>query len=230
MQLRREGELATLRADFVSSVSHELRTPVAQIRLYLETLQLGRASTDEQRQWSLGHIDRETKRLSHLVENVLRFSTLGANDPTQTEPVDVGTEVANIAKEFSALAASRKATVVVDATATPRIAMRPDALRHIVLNLLDNAVKYGPAGQTIRVSVRPDDEGATITVDDEGPGVAVSDRERIWRPFTRGATAVSNGGSGIGLTIVREVAGAHGGSARVEANPSGGARFVVTLK
>lgn len=230
MQLRREGELATLRANFVSSVSHELRTPVAQIRLYLETLQLGRASTDEQRAWSLGHIDRETKRLSHLVENVLRFSTLGATDPTQTEPVDVGAEVANIAKEFSALAASRRATVVVDATETPPIAMRPDALRHIVLNLLDNAVKYGPPGQTVRVTVRPDGEGAAITVDDEGPGIAVADRERIWRPFTRGSTAVSNGGSGIGLTIVREVVGAHGGSARVEANPSGGARFVVTLK
>lgn len=230
MQLRREGELATLRADFVSSVSHELRTPVAQIRLYLETLQLGRASTDEQKEWSLGHIDRETKRLSHLVENVLRFSTLGAKDPTQAEPVDVGTEVANIAKEFSALAASRRATVVVDATATPPISMRPDALRHVVLNLLDNAVKYGPHGQTVRVSVRPDDHGVAITVDDEGPGVAAADRERIWRPFARGSTAVSNGGSGIGLTIVREVADAHGGSARVEASPSGGARFVVTLK
>jgi len=229
-QLRREGELAKLRANFVSSVSHELRTPVAQIRLYLETLQLGRASTDEQREWSLGHIDRETKRLSHLVENVLRFSTLGTTDPTQAELVDVGVEVANIAKEFSALAASRRATVVVDATATPPVSMRPDALRHIVLNLLDNAVKYGPPGQTIRVSVRPDDSRVTITVDDEGPGVAVADRERIWRPFTRGSTAASNGGSGIGLTIVRDVADAHGGSARVEANPSGGARFVVTLK
>jgi len=230
MQLRREGELATLRADFVSSVSHELRTPVAQIRLYLETLQLGRASTDEQREWSLGHIDRETKRLSHLVENVLRFSTLGGSDPTQTEPVDVGTEVANIAKEFSALAASRRATVVVDATTTPPVSMRPDALRHIVLNLLDNAVKYGPPGQTVRVCVRPAEDGVAISVDDEGPGVAVADRERIWRPFTRGPTAVSNGGSGIGLTIVREVANAHGGSARVEESSSGGARFVVTLK
>jgi signal transduction histidine kinase len=229
-QLRREGELATLRANFVSSVSHELRTPLAQIRLYLETLQLGRASTDEQRAWSLGHIDRETKRLSHLVENVLRFSTLGAKDPTQTEQVDVGMEVASIAKEFSALAASRRATVVVDATTTPPIAMRPDALRHIVFNLLDNAVKYGPAGQTVRVSVRPDGAGVTITVDDEGPGIGAADRERIWRPFTRGSAAVSNGGSGIGLTIVREVADAHGGSARVETNPSGGARFVVSLR
>ena len=231
MQLRREGELAHLQAGFVSSVSHELRTPVAQIRLYLETLQLGRASTEEQQRWSLGHIDRETKRLSHLVENVLRFSTLGANDPTQRDLVDVGTEVANIAQEFGAIAASRRTTVVVDAGPTPPIALSPDALRHIVLNLLDNAVKYGPTGQTVRVSVRGAEDGAVmIAVEDEGPGVAASDLERIWRPFTRGSTTLANGGSGIGLTIVREVAGAHGGTAHVERSASGGARFVVTLR
>ena len=99
-----------------------------------------------------------------------------------------------------------------------------------MLNLLDNAVKYGPPGQTVRVTVRPDDQGVAILVDDEGPGIPAADRERIWRPFTRGSQAVSNGGSGIGLTIVREVATANGGSARVEASPAGGARFVVTLK
>ena len=230
-QLRREGELAHLRAGFVSSVSHELRTPLAQIRLYLETLQLGRASTEEQKRWSLGHIDRETKRLSHLVENVLRFSTLGADDPTRHELVDVGSEVANIAQEFGAIAASRRTTVVVDAAPTPPVALSPDALRHIVLNLLDNAVKYGPTGQTVRVSVRgAQDGGVVIAVDDEGPGVAPDDRERIWRPFTRGSKTLANGGSGIGLTIVREVVGAHGGTAHVESSASGGARFVVTLR
>jgi hypothetical protein len=76
-QIRRETELSRLRGDFVSSVSHELRTPLAQIRLYLETMRLGRASTPEQREWSLAHIEREATRLSHLVENVLRFSRMG---------------------------------------------------------------------------------------------------------------------------------------------------------
>jgi signal transduction histidine kinase len=145
--------------------------------------------------------------------------------------VDVGTEVATIAQEFGAIAASRRTTVVVDAVPTAPIALSPDALRHIVLNLLDNAVKYGPSGQTIRVSVRGvEDGGVTIAVEDEGPGVSPKDRERIWRPFTRGSTTLANGGSGIGLTIVREVAGAHGGTAHVESSASGGARFVVTLR
>ena len=149
MQLRREGELARLQSGFVSSVSHELRTPLAQIRLYLETLQLGRASTEEQRRWSLQHIERETTRLTHLVENVLRFSTLGAADPTHREPTDVAAEIATIVDEFRPLAESRHATVRLDASPMVALALRADALRHIVLNLLDNAVKYGPQGQTI---------------------------------------------------------------------------------
>jgi len=227
MQLRREGELARLRADFVSSVSHELRTPVAQIRLYLDTLQLGRAATEERRQWSLDHIERETTRLSHLVENVLRFSSLGSADPAALEPVDVGSAVALIVDEYRPLASSRRTTFTLDLQSAPSVMLRPDALRHVVLNLLDNAVKYGPAGQTVRVAITPRAHGVQISVDDEGTGVAPADRERIWRPFTRGANAPSQGGSGIGLTIVREVAEAHGGTAHVESTSGGGARFVV---
>jgi signal transduction histidine kinase len=228
-QLRREGELAQLRGNFVSSVSHELRTPVAQIRLYLETLQLGRANTDEQRHWALGHIDRETTRLTHLVENVLRFSTLGRPDGTPVAPIDAASEVRTIVEEFAPLAASRQARIVIETHAAPQVAARPDALRHIVINLLDNAVKYGPTNQTIRVLVAPASDRVEISVEDEGPGIAVNEREAIWRPFARGEFTADKGGSGIGLTIVREVAESHGGTVRVEPGRSGGARFVVRL-
>jgi signal transduction histidine kinase len=228
-QLRREGDLARLRADFVSSVSHELRTPLAQIRLYVETMQLGRASTEEQQQWSLAHIARETTRLSHLVENVLRFSTLGHDDLTARVEVDVGAEARRIADDFAPLAASRRATLALDIESTPPVLLRPDALRHVVLNLLDNAVKYGPRGQTITLRVYSTSHSVVLMVDDEGPGVSASDRDAIWAPFQRGSAAGTNGGSGIGLTIVREVAEAHGGTASVEDAPTGGARFVITF-
>jgi signal transduction histidine kinase len=227
-QLRREGEIARLRADFVSSISHELRTPLAQIRLYLETLQLGRASTDEQRTWALGHIARETTRLAHLVENVLRFSTLGQRE-SATAPVDAGAEVRTIVDEFRPLAESRRSRVVVESSDPAPVHVRPDALRHIVINLLDNAVKYGPPNQTVVVSVARDNGTVAITVDDEGPGIAGAERDAIWRPFTRGGSSADKGGSGIGLTIVREVAAANGGGAWVETGTRGGARFVVTL-
>jgi signal transduction histidine kinase len=231
-QLRREGELAKLRADFVSSVSHELRTPLAQIRLYLETLRLGRAKTDAERDWSLGHIDRETTRLHHLVENVLRFSRMGGgrNEPPPTAPADLGEEVERIVEEFRPLAASRRATIMATIGARPTLSLRPDALRHILLNLLDNAVKYGPTDQTVRVSLEQRDGEVLLAVADEGPGVPAREREQIWSPFARGAAAAARGGSGIGLTIVRDVAEQHGGRCWAEPAPGGrGARFVIAL-
>jgi signal transduction histidine kinase len=227
-QIRREGEIARLRADFVSSVSHELRTPLAQIRLYLDTLQLGRTSTDEQRRWALGHVERETTRLAHLVENVLRFSTLG-RDAGSSAPIDPASEVQTIVEEFAPLAASRRANVVLQTAESTRVRVPPEALRHIVVNLLDNAVKYGPINQTVLVAVARQNGNVAISVDDEGPGIPAGERDAIWRPFTRGAKSSDKGGSGIGLTIVREVAQASGGAAWVEQGERGGARFVVTL-
>jgi signal transduction histidine kinase len=229
-QLRREGELARLRADFVSSVSHELRTPLAQIKLYLETLRLGRAKTEAERDWSLGHIDRETTRLHYLVENVLRFSRFGRADATTPSPAYLADEVERVVDEFRPLAASRRVQIVTSIEARPTLAMRPEALRHILLNLLDNAVKYGPNEQIVRVTLSQRDGEVVLSVADEGPGVPAREREEIWSPFTRGVAARAKGGSGIGLTIVHEVVGQHGGRCWVEpALPTGGARFVVTL-
>jgi signal transduction histidine kinase len=229
-QIRRETELASLRGDFVSSVSHELRTPLAQIRLYLETIRLGRASTPEQRDWSLGHIERETTRLSYLVENVLRFSRLGRPDPPPAALVDVSAEARRIVEEFQPLAAARNATVESEIGNTPKVLLRPEAVRHMLINLLDNAVKYGPAGQTIHVRVRQDQGELRLSVSDEGPGVVEQDREMIWRPFSRGRSARGAAGSGIGLSIVRDVAAQNGGRAWVEGSPGGGACFIVTIQ
>jgi signal transduction histidine kinase len=228
-QLRREGELSQLRTGFVSSVSHQLRTPVAQIRLYLDTLRFGRAEGEAAREWSIGHIERETTRLSHLVENVLRFSTIGGDDTTLAVPTNAGAEAHAIVEEFRPLAASKKATIEVIAADTPVVPLKPDALRHVLLNLLDNAVKYGPIGQTVRVRVSSTPTFVELAVEDEGPGVVPSERERIWRAFVRGERGSETGGSGIGLSVVREIAQHHGGTARVESSPSGGARFVVSF-
>src|SRR5688572_12337633 len=228
-QIRRETELARMRADFVSSISHELRTPLAQIRLYLETLRLGRASTPEQRAWSLDHMDRETTRLSNLVENVLRFSRLGRGDEPASRTIDLGDEIENIVDEFRPLAATRKASIELEVNDNPLVMMTPECLRHIVVNLLDNAVKYGPASQTITVEVSRRAEEAVIAVSDEGSGVPPGERDRIWRPFTRAQTSTGAAGSGIGLTIVRDVVTRHGGRAGIEDAKGGGARFVITI-
>jgi signal transduction histidine kinase len=229
VQIRRETELAGMRADFVSSISHELRTPLAQIKLYLETLRLGRASTPEQRDWSLRHIDRETTRLGNLVENVLRFSRLGRPDEMPAEPADVVAEVEKIVSEFRPLAASRKCSIDLTVSAHPLARIKPDALQHAIVNLLDNAVKYGPASQTISVAIGMTGGNAVISVSDQGAGVSPADRESIWRAFARAKTATGAAGSGIGLTIVRDVMLQNGGKAWVEDAPGGGARFVLSF-
>ena len=229
-QIRREGELARLRENFVANISHELRTPLAQMRLYLETLRLGRFTTEEQRRWSLDNVERETTRLTQLVERVLRFSRTGRPDDDAREKVDAASEVQRIVEEFQPLAAARGSRVTVEAQPVPPLVLRPAALRHIVLNLLDNAVKYGPAGQTVRVTVGTSGDDVRIAIADEGPGIPVADRVKVWRPYQRGRTAGHNAGSGIGLAVVRDVATAHGGREWIEETPDGrGALFVVSL-
>jgi signal transduction histidine kinase len=192
-------------------------------------MRLGRASTHEQRDWSLGHIERETTRLSYLVENVLRFSRLGRPDIPPATSIDVSAEARRIVEEFKPLAAGRGVTLESDIADTPQVLLRPEAVRHVLMNLLDNAVKYGPSGQTIQVRVGVGRSELRISVSDEGPGVVEQDREMIWRPFSRGRSARGAAGSGIGLSIVRDVATQHGGRAWVEAAAGGGACFIVTI-
>jgi signal transduction histidine kinase len=228
-QIRRESELAGMRADFVSSISHELRTPLAQIKLYLETLRLGRAESPEKREWSLAHIDRETTRLSNLVENVLRFSRLGRAEEKTADTIDLAGEIARIVDEFAPLAASRKASVELEIADAPGVRIQAEALRHVVVNLLDNAVKYGPQGQTIRVRVWQDDDRAIVTVSDQGSGVPAADRKTIWRAFARAKTSTGAAGNGIGLTIVHDLVAQNAGKVWVDAAEGGGARFTVSL-
>ena len=104
-------------------------------------------------------------------------------------------------------------------------------LRQLVLNLLDNAVKFGPAGQHVRLSVSRSNGSARLTVSDQGPGVPERERERIWEPYYRGTDEAARavGGSGIGLSLVREIAGSFGGTATVAPAPGGGAEFSVTI-
>ena len=232
LQMRRELQLARMRTDFVASVSHELRTPLAQMRLLLETLRLGRYRTEEQRRTAVEHADREVRRLSHLVDNVLRFgSPADAKDAGTHERIDLAAEARAIAIEFGPLASSRRASVEVAVACALPVRMRSDALRQILINLLDNAVKYGPAGQVVQVRASRVGGRARLEVRDQGPGIPPSEREAVWRPFQRGTGALRSGagGSGIGLTVVRELVAEHGGSIAVEDAPGGGALLVVQL-
>ena len=169
-----------------------------------------------------------------LVENVLRFARADrATAQIESRAVDIAPLVKDVAGRYAALAEAAHTSIAVRASERVTALVDPDALRQIVLNLLDNAVKYGPAGQTVTVAVGRDERRAFVVVEDEGPGVKPSDQERIWLPFVRGERAAGTraGGTGLGLAVVRELARALGGDARVSPAGDGatGARFIVEL-
>jgi len=238
LQLRREYELSQLRADFVSGVSHELRTPLAQIRMFSETLLLGRIRSDEERERSLEIIDQESRRLTHLVENLLHFSR-SERRLTHLSPslAPLAPLVSEAAEGFAPLAAARGVALHTDLTDGVVAPVDADALRQMLLNLLDNAVKYGPPGQTVTLGLTVTEGRARICVDDQGPGIPAADRERIWDRFWRlerdRGSAVA--GTGIGLSVVRELVALHGGRVWAEDVPAAerggraGSRFVIEL-
>ena len=232
IQLRREMRFARQRADWVSGVSHELRTPLAQIRMFVETLLLGRTRSEGERRRSLEIIDREVHRLAHLVENVLHFSrTERAGHRILPHAIDVAAHVQEAVDAFVPLANAREVSIRTEFEPGVIAPADADALRQVLLNLLDNAVKYGPPGQIVTVGTCRHDEHARIWVEDAGPGIPPRDRTRIWEPFRRLDQGAGSGagGSGIGLAVVRELVELHGGRGWVEDAPAGGARFVVDL-
>jgi signal transduction histidine kinase len=236
-QLRRQQELAQTRQEFVSGVSHELRTPLAQIRLFAELLRKGHLQSDEERDRSLEIIDEESQRLTYLVENVLSFSRAEhASASVAMEPLPVREELVRVTDAFTPLARARKNNIQVDAPDDLVALADPRAVRQILLNLLDNAVKYGPVGQTVSIGGKVDNGRARLWVADSGPGVPSAERERIWDPYYRLARdADTAGGSGIGLSIVKELVRLQRGRIWVEdvaSRKSGktGARFVIELQ
>jgi signal transduction histidine kinase len=233
-QLRRESQLTRLRTDFISGVSHELRTPLAQIRMFSETLTLGRVRSEEERRRSLAIIDQEARRLTHLVENLLHFSRSERQTTHITpEPTKLAPLVQEVLDGFAPLAAARGATLAASIPEDLVVPADPGAVRQMLLNLLDNAVKYGPAGQEVRVGATRENGRARLWVDDGGPGIPRADRERVWERFWRleRDRGSSVAGSGIGLAVVRELADLHHGRVWIDdvAPETRGTRVVIEL-
>jgi signal transduction histidine kinase len=230
VQLRRQQELVRLRDDFVSGVSHELRTPLAQIRLFADLLESGRLGDAGQRARSVRIINEESRRLTYLVENILHFSRAQRDaNRLSPRPVEVGALVTEVVDGFAPLARDVEFTTRVEPGVVARIDR--DTFRQVLLNLLDNAAKYGPRGQTVQVGMAVVGFAVRIWVRDAGPGVPREDRARIWEPYRRldREADAAVGGSGIGLAVVRDVVDLHGGRVWVEDAPGGGARFVVEI-
>lgn len=228
--VRREQALARARTDFVSSVTHGLRTPLAQIRLYAETLALGRERSEAERERALQVIVQEAERLDRMVDDVLAFVRSAGPEPAQERR---RTDLAALAREtvnaFRPLAESRGTRLVVIGDDAAIGMADSTAVRKALSNLIDNALKYGPREQVVTIRIERRDGRVRLAVEDEGPGVPSESRSRVWRAFERLEVDRPTGGAGIGLAVVERIAVDHGGAVAVEEAPGGGARFVLAL-
>ena len=228
-ELRR---LSALRADFVSLVSHELRAPMASVVGSAQTLrQRWRQLTSDQRESFLALIGSETERLAALVGDVMDTSRIEAGTFTYRFG-DV--DLCALVHDSVAGVALAQDEVIVTAEVRgelPSVRGDRDRLQQVLTNLLDNAVKFSPAGEEVRVSAFRQDSRVRIEVADRGPGVPPEEQRMIFEKFGRGHTAGSpvTPGTGLGLFIARSIAEAHGGSLELQSTPDQGATFALTL-
>jgi len=244
----KERRVSALKSEFVANVSHELKTPLALVRMFAEMLQSGRVASDDKKKEYLDIIVRESERLSALIENVLDFARLERGRGSyEFAEGDVGDAVTRAANVYRYRAEREGVSLVVDVEpALPRARIDERAIQLAVVNLVDNALKYAPGGEVIRVRVCGHEGGVRVDVTDQGPGVAPEDRLRIFERFVRlsgAAGAASRGGddrpgarsrspvrgSGIGLALVKHIAESHGGRAWVESELGKGSTFTFTV-
>ncbi len=215
-------EIDAIKSQFLSMVSHELKTPLTSIIGSVALVRRAQELAPRERDELLEAVDRQARRLSEMVEQLL---TVGNGDDEPLDPdavTDVASLVRQVANDFSA--GGRPA--VVDAPAACMVNGPEGALEHVVWNLVDNAYKYGSA--PVRIEVEPRDTAALISVIDAGPGVPADQRERVFERFVR-IDPERGSGMGLGLSIVRGIAEACGGRVWIDAPSGGGAAVRVAL-
>lgn len=230
---RREMRLAAMRAQFVSSVSHELRTPLTAIRMFAETLLLGRVAKHDTRDDYLQTIVTESERLTRLLDNVLDFAKIEAGRKTyHLRPCSPSDVVRSAASTMGDLLARNgfDLKIAIDHEVPPVLADR-DALEQALLNLLSNAVKYSGRGQQIQLGLHLRDGQVVIDVADDGIGIPPGEQSRIFEKFYRvnDPEHTSIPGTGLGLTLVAHVVAAHHGDIRVQSEVGRGSTFSIVL-
>ena len=233
VSLKRATALSQLQLDFLSKVSHEFRTPLTSIRMFTQTLMEPRPLTDDQRQQCLSMLDHESERLSTMIGRLLDFGRMEAGKMMyhrQPESVQVVVDAALRAFEPIRLREHVQLTTSVAPGLPPILADRA-MLSQAVLNLLQNAAKYGGEGHEIDFACRAEDGRVALSVADKGPGIPRRERRRIFERFYRIDDRLNRKqeGSGLGLAIVRHVVQAHGGTVVVRNRPGGGAEFSILL-
>jgi heavy metal sensor kinase len=213
---------------FTGDASHELRTPIATI-LADASLSLERSRPAEDQRATIARIESEAARMGRIVEGLLVLARSDAQSrPVQTRVLDLGVLLDAAALRFAPNAAERAVRIDVRGEGGVNVADRDDELERVFDNLLENALRYAPAGSAIEIEATARAGTARVTVADHGPGVPLDESTRVFERFHRSPGATGPG-AGLGLAIARTIVEAHGGQISVAETPGGGATFIVEL-
>src|SRR5438105_347144 len=222
--------LDSMRRDFISNVSHELRTPLAGIRAAAETLQEGALDERPAAEEFVGHIVRETDRLTQMVEELLELSRIESGAaPLHLAPLDASELVVRVTARFAQQAERAGLHLTHDAPDGLRIIGDAERLDRALGNLIANAIKFTPEGGEIVVCAQRKDADFTLTVRDTGVGIEPGDQERVFERFYKTDRSRGGAGVGLGLAIVKHIARAHEGTVAVESRLGHGATFTIRL-
>jgi len=228
----RQMRLSQMKSDFVSNVSHELRTPLSSIRVFGEYMRLGRVEKPEKVRQYGEYIEAESRRLTQLINNILDFSKIESTEKKyrfcETDVVEL---VEQTVDAFEVPLRDKGVSISFEAEAAPRLRMDKDAIAQVLMNLLDNAVKYSDGRKDIDVRVTSTAAEVRIAVEDHGIGIPAAEQKKIYEKFYRvGSTLVHDvKGSGLGLSIVQHVVQAHGGRVELVSVPGQGSTFTIVL-
>jgi heavy metal sensor kinase len=213
---------------FTGDASHELRTPIATI-MADASLSLERSRPAEDQRATIARIELEAARMGRIVEGLLVLARSDAQDrPAQTQDVDLRALLDAAAVRFASNATVRGVRIEVRAESGLRVADQDNGLERVFDNLLENALRYAPAGSAVEIEASARAGTTRVTVADHGPGIPTDERTRVFERFHRGPGA-SGAGAGLGLAIARTIVDAHGGRISAATTPGGGATFVVEL-
>ena len=228
--IAREKHISQMRSDFISNVTHELKTPLTSIRMYAESMIMGRVKSEEKRKEYLEVVVHESDRLKGMINNILEFSKMEKGSP---EYHFVRTDIALIIKEAIAemshwfnqegfeITSELEESILAD--------VDPEKMKQALNNLFSNAIKYSTDTKQVFIRLVRKEDNIIIEVEDHGIGIPDDKLLRIFEPFYRIAQEEGASGTGLGLTVVKEIVEAHGGTITVTSKSGEGSKFVITL-
>jgi two-component system phosphate regulon sensor histidine kinase PhoR len=233
-ELRR---LRRIRSEFIDNLSHELRTPLTTMRLLAESLALEARRTEvpERVTDMIGRVDLETARLVQMVDELLDLASIeGGETPLRIAPIDLGTVIDETLERLRSYADHHGVTLRADLppdAASRTVPADAGRIGQILVNVIDNAIRYSPQGGEVVVHLRPAESELVVEIADQGEGIANADLERIFERFYKGDRARSRGrgGTGLGLAIARHIAERHGGRMWARSEPGKGAQLFLAL-